>query len=251
MNTADLISRFKTIYGHEPTFIARAPGRVNLIGEHTDYNDGFVLPMAIDRDIIIFGAPRNDRNVRLHSANFNDDTVFSLDTIEKLTRNTWSNYSRGVADALQKSGYVLTGFNGVMFGNVPIGSGLSSSAATEMATIMAFEATIGSVSSQNTKKNASGEKPTSSHSASESSMRSVVNLDPVFAAKTAQRAENQFVGVNSGIMDQFISSLGKHGQALFIDCRSLGYELVPMPTGVTVLIVDTNAPRSLAAGPLG
>ena len=248
MNTADLITRFNTIYGHTPAFVARAPGRVNLIGEHTDYNDGFVLPMAIDRDVTIVGAPRADKTVCLHSANFDNNTEFSLDAIEKLARNTWSNYSRGVADVLQKDGYALTGFDGVMFGDVPIGSGLSSSAATEMATIMAFKAAgAGNFTTENTEhteKKAEKKESVSSHS---SSVRSVVNLDPVFAAKFAQRAENQFVGVNCGIMDQFISSLGRHGQALFIDCRSLGYELVPVPSGVTVLIVDTNAPRSLAA----
>lgn len=138
-----------------------------------------------------------------------------------------------------------------MFGNVPIGSGLSSSAATEMATIMAFEAAGGenftTENTERTEKTAEKNESGLSLSHSVSSVRSVVNLDPVFAAKFAQRAENQFVGVNSGIMDQFISSLGKRGQALFIDCRSLSYELVPVPTGVTVLIVDTNAPRSLAA----
>jgi len=235
MNTAELVTQFKTAYGSVPTFVARAPGRVNLIGEHTDYNDGFVLPMAIDRDVTIVGTPRADHTVRLHSANFNDDSAFSLEGIEKVTRNTWSNYSRGVADVLQKDGHRLTGFDGVMFGDVPIGSGLSSSAATEMATIMAFEAAGRSA----------GQTP---GGAQGSAVKNTApGLDGVTAAKTAQKAENQFVGVNCGIMDQFISSLGKRGQALFIDCRSLAYELVPLPSGVTVLIVDTNAPRSLAA----
>jgi galactokinase len=227
MNTAELIARYISVYGSTPTFIARAPGRVNLIGEHTDYNDGFVLPMAIDRDVTIVGAPRTDRTVRMHSANFDTDSAFSLDAIEKLTRNTWSNYSRGVADVLQKDGYALTGFDGAMFGDVPIGSGLSSSAATEMATLMALKA----AESLTAKKE----------------RQSVGQIDGVRAATYSQQAENQFVGVNCGIMDQFISSLGKRGQALFIDCRSLAYELVPMPSGVTVLVVDTSAPRSLAA----
>ncbi len=234
MNTAELIARFQKMYGTTPQFVARAPGRVNLIGEHTDYNDGFVLPMAIDRYVTIVGAPRTDRKVRLHSANFDNDSMFSLDEIEKLARNTWSNYSRGVADVLQKNGYVLAGFDGVMFGDVPIGSGLSSSAATEMATVMTLKA-AGELLATKGPKNAQNEKS------------SVVKLDGVQAAKYSQMAENQFVGVNCGIMDQFISSLGKRGQALFIDCRSLGYDLVPVPTGVTVLVVDTSAPRSLAA----
>jgi galactokinase len=174
--------------------------------------------MAIDRDVTIVGAPRDDRTVRLHSANFDDDVAFALDHIDKLTKNTWSNYSRGVADVLQKSGRDLNGFSGVLYGNVPIGSGLSSSAATEMSTVMAFAAATPSL-----------------------------NVDGVTAAKLSQKAENEFVGVNCGIMDQFISSLGQAGHALFIDCLSLDYELVPMPGGVTVLVVDTSAPRSLAA----
>jgi len=233
MNTADLIARFQKVYGTAPQFVARAPGRVNLIGEHTDYNDGFVLPMAIDRDVTIVGAPRADRQVQLHSANFDNDTMFSLDDIEKLTHNTWSNYSRGVADVLQNDGYALAGFDGVIFGDVPIGSGLSSSAATEMATVMALKA-----AEELTAKGAKNAK---------TEEKSAVGIDGVSAARYSQQAENQFVGVNCGIMDQFISSLGKRGQALFIDCRSLSYELVPVPNGVTVLVVDTSAPRSLAA----
>jgi galactokinase len=218
MNTNELIARFKDVYGQSPAFVARAPGRVNLIGEHTDYNDGFVLPMAIDRDITIVGRPRNDSTVRLHSANFDNDSEFSLGNIEKLERNTWSNYNRGVADVLQKEGHTLNGFDGAVWGDVPIASGLSSSAATEMATMMAFSAAT-----------------------------PALKLDGVTMARLSQRAENQFVGVNCGIMDQFISSLGKKDHALFIDCRSLEYQLVPMMQGVTVLVVDTNASRSLAA----
>lgn len=218
MNVTELVAHFAQTFGREPAFVARAPGRVNLIGEHTDYNDGFVLPMAIDRDVTIVGAPRDDRVVRLRSANFDDEVGFSLDRIAKASDGAWSNYARGVADVLQQAGFDLRGFDGVIYGDVPIGSGLSSSAAIEMATLMAFAAA-----------------------------GSPLTLDGAQAARLAQRAENQFVGVNCGIMDQFISSLGKAGHALFIDCRSLAYELTPMPAGVTVLVVDTSAPRSLAA----
>ncbi|MCW1970273.1 MAG: galactokinase [Anaerolineae bacterium] len=223
MNTSQQIDAFKQQFGVAPTFVARAPGRVNLIGEHTDYNDGFVLPMAIDRDVTLVGAPRTDAQVRIHSLNFEQTTEFSLSDIQK-TGPEWSHYGRGVALALQKAGYVLTGFDAVMYGNVPIASGLSSSAATELATIMAFSA------------------------AAENGKLKIENgeLSLVSAAKLAQQAENQFVGVNCGIMDQFISALGAAGHALMIDCRSLGYELVPMPPGATVLVVDTTAPRTLA-----
>ncbi|MGQ9905112.1 MAG: galactokinase [Anaerolineae bacterium] len=228
----ELTTRFAEIFGRPPAFLARAPGRVNLIGEHTDYNDGFVLPMAINRDLVIVGAPRDDRVVRLRSANFDDETTFTLDHIEKMQAHAWSNYARGVADVLQQAGFGLCGFDGLMHGDVPIGSGLSSSAATEMATVMAFTA---------------AEATCAAPSRSAAVGKSLTTLDAVQAARLAQRAENEFVGVNCGIMDQFISALGAAGHALFIDCRSLAYAPVPMPDGVTVLVVDTSAPRSLAA----
>ena len=235
MNISQQIDAFKQHFGAAPTFVARAPGRVNLIGEHTDYNDGFVLPMAIDRDVTLIGTPRNDAQVRIHSLNFNQTTEFSLADIQK-TGPEWSHYGRGVALALQKAGYHLTGFDAVMYGNVPIASGLSSSAATELATIMAFSASA----DENEKLKIENAEKNSSFSI----LNSKFSL--VEAAKLAQQAENQFVGVNCGIMDQFISALGAAGHALMIDCRSLGYELVPMPSGATVLVVDTTAPRTLA-----
>ncbi len=211
-------------------------GRVNLIGEHTDYNEGFVLPIAIDRDVALVGAPRADRLVRLHSVNFNQDAEFPLDAIAPDPAATWSNYARGVADVLQKDGAALAGFDAVLYGDVPIASGLSSSAATEMATIMAFSAAAHEGRSTPAIRSAPNRRDGGA-----SPLR-----DATHAALLAQRAENQFVGVNCGIMDQFISSLGKAGHALLIDCRSLGYELVPMPQGVTLLVVDTTAPRTLA-----
>ncbi len=221
MNTLPLIALFETRFGARPSFVARAPGRVNLIGEHTDYNDGFVLPIAIDRDVVMVGSPRADRRVRLHSADFRQDAEFALEDITRDPDAAWSNYARGVAVALQGDGHALRGFDAVLGGDVPIASGLSSSAATEMATLMAF-------------------------SAAGAPQSAPVQLDGARAAQLAQKAENQFVGVNCGIMDQFISSLGKARHALLIDCRSLDYQLVPMPDGATVLVVDTTAPRTLA-----
>ena len=220
----DLEQELTNLLGRKPGFVARAPGRVNLIGEHTDYNDGFVLPMAIDRDVTLVGAARDDRMVRAHSLDFDQTIEFSLDFIRHDPTATWSNYLRGVAVAVRDTGFVLHGFDAVMKGEVPIGSGLSSSAATELAAIMAFKAA-----------GAQSGAPFDEH-----------RLDGILAARLAQRAENHFVGVNCGIMDQFISSLGKAGHALKIDCRSLDFELVPMPAGVTILVVDTSAPRTLA-----
>ena len=216
MNLQQLSAHFQAKFGYAPTFIARAPGRVNLIGEHTDYNDGYVLPMAIDRAVMIVGAARADRKVRLDAVNLDQVDEFSLDQIAPSQAHTWSNYVRGVAVAMQKDGQTLVGFDGVLWGDVPISSGLSSSAATEMATTRAFAAAANQ------------------------------QVNGVRAAQLGQRAEIDFVGVNCGIMDQFISSLGKAGYALFIDCRSLEYDLVALPQGVTVLVVDTKAPRTPA-----
>jgi galactokinase len=219
MDYAALVTQFERRFGYRPAFLARAPGRVNLIGEHTDYNDGFVLPMAIDREVAIVGAPRSDCRVRLHALNYDQDADFELAQLQPDPTGRWTNYPRGVAWALQEAGFELRGFDGVLYGDVPIGSGLSSSAAIEMATLMAFAAC----------------------------QPRLAGLDPVRAAKLAQRAENAFVGVNCGIMDQFVATLGRAGHALFIDCRSLDYALVPMPAGKAVVVVDTAAPRSLAA----
>jgi galactokinase len=216
---AALISRFEQRFGHRPAFLSRAPGRVNLIGEHTDYNDGFVLPMAINREVAVVGAPRADRRIRLYALNFDDEACFALDQLQRGEPADWSDYPRGVAWVLREAGFDLVGFDGVLYGDVPIGSGLSSSAAIEMAVFMAFAAC----------------------------QPALAGLDRVRAAKLAQRAENAFVGVNCGIMDQFVSALGQAGHALFIDCRSLDYAPVPMPDGTAVLVVDTAAPRSLAA----
>ncbi len=188
--THTLIQAFRQHFGASPHLIARAPGRVNLIGEHTDYNEGFVLPMAIDRDVQVAARPRADRIVRMLSLNFDRQDEFSLDDIQRVAdRVTWGDYVRGVARVLQDEGYSLRGAELAIEGNVPTGSGLSSSAAMELATLTAFREL--------------------NH----------LDIDPVRAALLSQRAENTFVGVKCGIMDQFISSLGQAGHALLIDCR--------------------------------
>src|SRR5262249_22439778 len=167
---------------------ARAPGRVNLIGEHTDYNEGYVLPMAINREVLFAVRPRLDREVRLYSLNFQAESSFSLDRLEPDPEPTWSNYVRGVAQQLEREGLALTGMEGVVEGNVPIASGLSSSAAMEVAALTAFQALAG------------------------------WELDGARAALLCQRAENEFMGVRVGIMDQFISRLGRRDHALLIEC---------------------------------
>ncbi|HOG46754.1 MAG TPA: galactokinase [Anaerolineae bacterium] len=210
-------SAFAERFRRPAEHVARAPGRVNLIGEHTDYNEGFVLPMAIERDVLIACAARTDRDVVLHSLDFHETATFSLGKIERVTQHTWSNYVRGVARELQAAGVALRGIDAVLQGNVPIGAGLSSSAAFEVATALAFLAT------------------------------SQAEMDRVQVALLAQRAENRFVGMQCGIMDQFISALGQAGHALFIDTRDLSHRPVPLPAATRVVIGDTMTRRGLVS----
>ncbi len=216
--TQTLYEEFTKQLKTKPQWMAVAPGRVNLIGEHTDYNDGFVLPVALERDVRLLYNPRSDRHVRLYAVEFDAWAEFDLDDLKFNDEHFWSNYVQGVAWALEERGLRLTGIEGIISGNVPRGSGLSSSAALEIACAKAFMAAAGQLDA----------------------------LPGPQIAKAAQRAENEFVGVNCGIMDQFISTLGSEGHALLIDCRSLGYELVPFPQGAALVIGNTKASRSLA-----
>ena len=216
--TQSIVDDFQKRFNTAPTLVAIGPGRVNLIGEHTDYNDGFVLPVAIRRDIRIVLRPRADRIVRTYSLEYDDWYEFSLDDLRYNQDKLWANYVMGVAWALQELGVTLTGFDGIISGNVPRASGLSSSAALEVATATALLAAAGQRAA----------------------------LDGVQIARAAQRAENKFVGVNCGIMDQFISVLGQEGHALLIDCRSLDYQLIPFPREAALVIGNTKASRSLA-----
>ena len=216
--TQTLIEEFSRRFKTAPTLVAVGPGRVNLIGEHTDYNDGFVLPVALKRDIRIALRPRTDRQVRVHSLEYNDVFEFNLGALKYHPDKLWTNYVQGVAWVLAEQGIPLRGFDGVISGNVPRASGLSSSAALEVATATALLA-------------ASDQRQA---------------LTGVQIARAAQRAENKFVGVNCGIMDQFISVLGEEGHALLIDCRSLEYQLIPVPKEAALVIGNTKASRSLA-----
>ncbi len=207
--TADFTQRF----GSPPSATVRAPGRVNLIGEHTDYNDGFVLPMTIDRAIWIALRPRSDRMVAAHSLDFAETIQFSLDRLEKQTG--WMEYLKGVAWALQEAGHPLTGFDAVVAGDVPIGAGLSSSAAWELAAARAFSVTSGFA------------------------------WNATQMALLGQRAENKWVGVNCGIMDQMISAAGQADHALLIDCRSLKTQAVPLPPVTVIVVLDTATRRGL------
>ncbi|MEJ2557291.1 MAG: galactokinase [Anaerolineae bacterium] len=193
----------------------RAPGRVNLIGEHTDYNDGFVLPAAIDYQVVVAARERDDARINVYALDFGRWDHFDLDSITRRRKNAWSNYIRGVAWSLQQDGHALVGMDAVVAGDVPIGAGLSSSAAIEVA--------IGYTLLRLGK----------------------VEVDRIALALAAQRAENDFVGMRCGIMDQFISCLGQVNHALLIDCRDLSHRPVPLPPDAALIIADSGVRRGL------
>ena len=207
---------FEGIFGTRPEVVVRAPGRVNLIGEHTDYNDGFVLPAAIDRYISFAGRRRADRQVRAHSVDFQDSVEFSLDDIQRDAAHSWSSYLRGVSKFLQSDGHQLSGADVVFGGDVPREAGLSSSAAVEVAATVFWQRLMG------------------------------LQLDPVYVIKLSRKAENEFVGVPCGIMDQFISALGRQDHALFLDCRDLTYRHVPLHGDVKIVVCNSGVKRALA-----
>lgn len=205
---------FQAHFHEAPVFLVRAPGRVNIIGEHTDYNEGYVLPMAIDRAVWIAVRPRSDRRVLVHSLDLHQNAEFSLDTLKK-GKPGWSEYIKGVAWAMLTEALELHGWEGVMAGDVPIGSGLSSSAALEMASARAFAGV------------------------------SRLEWDPVRMALFGQKAENQWVGVQCGVMDQMVSAAAHRDTALFLDCRSLAYQHIPLPPQIAVCVLDTGTRRGL------
>lgn len=217
MAPARLRQRFLDLFGRDPE-LYRAPGRVNLIGEHTDYNEGFVMPAAIDFYTYAAIAPREDRRLRVHSENFSEGIEFDLDARGARARGHWSDYVVGVAVVLERSGHRLRGADLLIRGEVPIGSGLSSSASIEVAAGSALLRNAG------------------------------LALDPLELAKLCQRAENEFVGVRCGIMDQFVSCHGRAGRAVMLDCRSLEYRLLPLSGGVRLVVCNSMIKHALAGG---
>jgi galactokinase len=201
-------------FGKEPEVIASAPGRVNLIGEHTDYNDGFVFPMAIERRIQIAGRKRNDDQINLISLNCAPTIKLEKKSLKK--HDHWSDYPTGVYSELLKAGHSLTGIDAIISGNVPTGSGLSSSAALLVSTLYLYMGLFN------------------------------IEIDPIERAILTLRAETDFVGLECGIMDQYIAVLAKPDHALFVDCRSLKSENIPLHLGDYVIaIIDTKRPRDL------
>jgi galactokinase len=213
-----LISEFVERHGVEPRLFS-APGRVNLIGEHTDYNDGFVFPMAIERSTVIAAVPRHDRLLRIRSLNFDQSVEVDLERPGTPQRGGFIDYVEGMARVLEGRGFRLAGAEMLLDSDVPGGAGLSSSAALEMALGLALLSLSG------------------------------VELDRVSLAKAGQQAEHEWVGTRCGIMDQFISALGRPGHALLVDCRSL--EATPVPLDLTVhaiVIIDSRVKHELASG---
>ena len=212
---ADLRREFRRRFGAEPR-IYHAPGRVNLIGEHTDYNDGFVMPCAIQFYVWAAVASRLDQKLCIHSINYDETIEADLNVAHP--RHHWSDYVTGVAVTLERAGERLRGANVLICGDVPIGAGLSSSAAIEVATGLALLANSG------------------------------LEMNRVELAKLCRKAENEYVGAQVGIMDQFVSACGHAGHALLLDCRSLDYRLLPRPPGIELVICNTMVRHELAGG---
>ena len=217
MNVAELADHFEKVYGGRPR-IYRAPGRVNLIGEHTDYSDGFVMPAAIGFSTYVAIAPRRERKLVIYSEEFPGHFEFDLDSMPRQRSGAWCDYVVGVAGVLQQHGLKLAGANLLVHGEIPVGAGLSSSAAIEVASALALMSLSGA------------------------------SLPLPEVAKLCRQAENNFVGARVGIMDQFVSCMGKAGHAILLDCRSLEFKLVPIPQDIRLVVCNTTVKHELANG---
>jgi len=213
------LAAFEEQYGGEPDGIALGPGRVNIIGEHTDYSGGFVLPMAVDRAVAIAYRKKDGPEASVYSADYAEGKAFPVESPERIEGHHWANYVMGVASVVRRAGHKVAAMDAAVAGDVPQGAGLSSSAAVEVATMVALDDVSG------------------------------IGLDALTHVRLAQRAENEFVGVNCGIMDQFVSRLGERDHCLRIDCRDLQYAKVPLKSkDVRIVVCDTNVKRKLSAG---
>ncbi len=210
----DLLQQFTNYFNSIPELVVTSPGRVNLIGEHTDYNDGFVLPMAIDRCLLMAFKKRNDDRITIYSSDFDSEISFSASSFRK-GDFSWGEYISGCIWVLQEIGHTPGGFDMVITGNIPVGASLSSSAALELGILRAAAHTAG------------------------------IEWQPMAMAKLGQRVENHWVGMNCGIMDQAICACGRKDHALLIDCRDLTSKLCPLPKNSSIVILDTGTRRGL------
>lgn len=208
--------RFTEAFGAPPTQLTRAPGRVNLIGEHTDYNEGFVLPAAIDRAAWVAARPRDDRRLRLHAVHYDAQAELDLDQLSPEGVQGWAAYVAGMADYLQRAGHALGGADMLIDGDVPEGAGLSSSAALEVATGATLLGLAG------------------------------IELDRIGLARAGQQTEHNYIHVNSGIMDQMISAIGQQHHALLIDCRDYSATPIPLRPNTQLVVCNSKVKRELA-----
>lgn len=215
--TESLLENFHHHYGQQPRLF-RAPGRVNLIGEHTDYNDGFVMPAALDFATVVAAAPRDDGRLVLRSVIFDEEVAYSLDDEGATRTGHWSDYVRGVAVTALRQGLPIKGATLMLDGNIPMGAGLSSSASVEVATALALLSL------------------------------SKISMPLPEVALLCQRAENEFVGMRCGVMDQFISACGQAGHALLLDCRSLETRLLPLSSEASIVICNSMVRHQLTGG---
>ena len=218
MNKAEVSALFAQQFNEAPSFVIASPGRINLIGEHVDYNSGFVLPAAIDKYMYVAVSQRNDSQILLHATDLNQNFQTNLDAALQPSSSGWPNYVLGVIDELRKDGHVVSGFNMLITGNIPIGAGVSSSAALECATVFACKHLFD------------------------------LDISKQSMVITAQRAENNFVGVNCGVMDQFASMFGKADHVIKLDCADLSYTYFPFKLeGISIVLFDTFVKHSLAS----
>lgn len=214
----NILAIYNQLYGRSPAVYSSSPGRINLIGEHTDYNNGFVLPAAIDKRIYAAFGKRTDNEIHLFSVDFNDSITINIEKTEPLAEHTWANYVLGIVAQLNKTDYKTVGFNVVLGGDIPIGAGLSSSAAMECSVIYGLNELF------------------------------QLNIDKLEMVKMAQKAEHEYAGVRCGIMDQFASVYGKKNLVIRLDCRSLDYAYLPLAMdGFKILLFDSNVKHSLAS----
>ena len=218
MNKAEVSALFAQQFNEAPLFVIASPGRINLIGEHVDYNHGFVLPAAINKDMFVAVSKRSDHQIVLHAADIQQNYQTSLDNALQRSNLDWPNYVLGVAHELKKDGHAVSGFNILITGNIPVGAGVSSSAALECATVFALMHLFD------------------------------INISKQTMVQIAQRAENNFVGVNCGVMDQFASMFGKADHVIKLDCADLSYTYFPFKLeGISIVLFDTFVKHALAS----
>ena len=218
MNKAEVSTLFAQQFNEAPSFVIASPGRINLIGEHVDYNSGFVLPAAIDKYMYVAVSKRNDHQIVLHAADIPQHYQTSLDAALQRSNLDWPNYVLGVVDELKKNGHSISGFNILITGNIPVGAGVSSSAALECATVFACKHLFD------------------------------LDISKQLMVQVAQRAENNFVGINCGVMDQFASMFGKVDHVIKLDCADLSYTYFPFKLeGISIVLFDTFVKHSLAS----